>query len=462
MKKKIVSVVICSAMAAAMLAGCGSSSSSSDTAASTADTTAATEATTTADTTAAEETTTADTTAATESTDAAAEDLSYDGEIKIWVADAVVDFTKEQVANFQAQYPGLADATFTVEAVGEGDAASNMITDVEAGADIYGFAQDQLARLAAAGALEPLADNYAEEVTANNDEGSVAAATVGDSIYAYPMTSDNGYFLYYDSSVIPEEDAGSLEQILADCEAAGKYFYMDIANGWYIPSFFFGTGCDISYETDADGNFTAANVSVNGSEGMVALKEIIEMASSSAFQNGSSAGDANSEKIAAIVDGTWDSATVKELFGDNYACAKLPEFTGSDGATYQMSGFSGYKLLGEKPQTDENKLAVCDALAAYLTSEDVQLARYEAVGWGPSNVNAQASDEVQADEALSALNDQMQYDIPQGQYPNSYWDLAGAVGSDVNSGTLTADTSDDDLQAALDTFQTNLENAINE
>ena len=30
--------------------------------------------------------------------------------------------------------------TFTVEATGEGDAAGNMITDVEAGADIYGFA----------------------------------------------------------------------------------------------------------------------------------------------------------------------------------------------------------------------------------------------------------------------------------------------------------------------------------
>ncbi len=274
------------------------------------------------------------------------------------------------------------------------------------------------------------------------------------------MTSDNGYFLYYDKSVI--SDPSDLDTILSDCESAGKYFYMDIANGWYIPSFFFATGCNITYDTDADGNFTGSDINVNGAEGMVALKEVIKMASSSAFQNGSSAGDANSEKIAAIVDGTWDSATVQQLFGDNYACAKLPSFTGSDGKTYQMSGFSGYKLLGEKPQEDEDKLAVCDALADYLTSEDVQLARYEAVSWGPSNTNAQQSDEVKADAALTALNDQMQYDIPQGQYPNSYWDLAAAIGSDINSGTLTSSTSDDDLQAALDTLQSNLEGAINE
>jgi arabinogalactan oligomer/maltooligosaccharide transport system substrate-binding protein len=41
---------------------------------------------------------------------------------------------------------------------------------------------------------------------------------------------------------------------------------------------------------------------------------------------------------------------------DNFACAKLPSFTGSDGNTYQLSGFSGYKLLGVKPQEDEDKL----------------------------------------------------------------------------------------------------------
>ena len=73
-----------------------------------------------------------------------------------------------------------------------------------------------------------------------------------------------------------------------------------------------------------------------------------------------------------------------------------------------------------KPQEDEDKLAVCDALAAYLSSEEVQLARYEAVGWGPSNLNAQASDAVKADEALSALAEQLAFAIPQGQYPGDY------------------------------------------
>ena len=77
----------------------------------------------------------------------------FSGEIKIWVAEATVEFIKAQVEAFKAANPEYAGMTVVVEPVGEGDAASNMLTDVEAGADLFGFAQDQLARLVAAGAL---------------------------------------------------------------------------------------------------------------------------------------------------------------------------------------------------------------------------------------------------------------------------------------------------------------------
>ncbi len=64
---------------------------------------------------------------------------------KVWCADNIVDLTKSQLDKFAADHPEY-DLTFTVEAVGEGDAATSMITDVEAGGDVYCFAQDQLAR----------------------------------------------------------------------------------------------------------------------------------------------------------------------------------------------------------------------------------------------------------------------------------------------------------------------------
>ena len=369
------------------------------------------------------------------------------GSLKIWVAEAVVDFTKDQVAKFQEAHPEYAGYTVTVEPVGEGDAASNMLTDVEAGADIFGFPQDQLARLVAADALIELSEENAAKVTAENDAGSVAAATMAGTVYAFPMTSDNGYFLFYDKSVIT--DPSNLEAIIAACEAAGKSFYYDLRSGWYMPAFFFGAGCTLTYDTDNTGAFTKCNIDYASDKGVGAMKALIELAKSPAFVNGSSV--SNATNAAAIIDGPWDVTAAKEMFGENYACAKLPTVK-MNGVDTQLSGFGGFKLLGVKPQTDEAKLAFCDDLAAYLTSGEVQLARYNAVNWGPSNLEAKNDPAVQADEALSALGAQLALTVPQGQYPGEYWSLAEALGDDIIGGKY-ANADDAALLAALQQFQ---------
>ena len=367
----------------------------------------------------------------------------FSGEIKIWVAEATVDFTKEMVENFKAANPDYAGMTVSIEPVGEDDAASNMITDVEGGADIYGFAQDQLARLVAAGALEVVAPENEEIIAAENDAGSVGAVKLGGTMYAYPMTSDNGYFLYYDKSVV--KDPTSLEAILADCEAAGKNFYMEINSGWYQTAFFFGAGCTLTYDTDTEGNLVGINCNYASENGVKALKAMINMAKSPAFVNGSSASAATN--IGAIVDGTWDANAMQEALGENFAAAKLPVADG-----FQLGGFGGFKMLGIKPQVDEAKLAACDALALYLTSGDVQLARYNAVQWGPSNLAAQQNEAVQANEALAALGAQLAYTMPQGQYPGEYWTLASALGDDILADKLD-NATDEELLAVLQNFQ---------
>ena len=369
---------------------------------------------------------------------------AYDGEIKIWVAENNVEFTKAQVEAFKAANPDYANMTVTVDPVGEGDAASNMLTDVEAGADIFGFAQDQLGRLVGAGALVDVLPENAEIVAATNDAGSVSAVMMGDTMYAYPMTSDNGYFLYYDKSVVT--DPTNMEAILADCEKAGKNVYFEINSGWYQTAFFFGAGCTLTYSTDNSGNIVAMDCNYASEDGVKALKSMIKLAQSPVFVNGSSA--SNATNLGAIVDGTWDAGVVKEMLGENYAATKLPTIDG-----YQLGGFGGFKMLGVKPQDNEDKLAACDALALYLTSEEVQTARFDAVGWGPSNLNAQQSEAVKADVALSALAEQLQYCIGQGQYPGEYWTLATALGDDILADKYDAYT-DEQLMEVMTTFQT--------
>ena len=52
----------------------------------------------------------------------------FNGEIKIWVAENTVEFTRQQVENFKALHPEYANMTVIVDPVGEGDAAYTTYT----------------------------------------------------------------------------------------------------------------------------------------------------------------------------------------------------------------------------------------------------------------------------------------------------------------------------------------------
>jgi len=371
---------------------------------------------------------------------------TYD--ITVWVSE--IDGVKEQFAAqidaFEAANPGVV-INATIEGISEADSATQMITSVEDGADIYCFAQDQLARLVMAKALNPLGVSTSAQVTEMNDAGAVAAATVGGQLYCFPLTSDNGYYMYYDKSIVNEANLDSLEAIIADCEAAGKFFSMEVENAWYTASFFFATGCKSEWTTNDAGKFTAVDDTFNSPAGIVAVKGMQKILLSPMYNN-SAAADAFAKGSGVVVSGPWCAADVQAILGDNYGATDLPSFT-VDGQTYHMGSFSGNKLLGVKPQTDAVKAAVLQQLALYLTGEECQTQRFEKFNWGPSNLNAQNTDAVKTNPALSALAAQSAYAIPQGQIHGSWWDIGKQIATDAR---VAAETSDATAQAILDTY----------
>lgn len=377
---------------------------------------------------------------------------TYD--ITVWCAENIVDLTKKQIEDYNNNNTYGIKFNATVEPQGEGDAATKMIVDVDAGGDIFCFAQDQFARLVQAGALSKLGPEAAATIKEANDADAVAACTMGEDIYAYPLTADNGYFMYYDKSVVPEEHIGSLEDILADCEAAGKYFAMETnTSAWYIASFFFGTGCKSEWTTDSDGNFTAVNDTFNSPEGLIACKGLKKLLDSPANLS-SSDGASFAQNAAVVVTGTWAYNGIKDILGDKMGAAALPSFT-VDGKTYHMGSFAGYKLLGVKPQTDPHKAAALNLLAQYLTGEAGQLERFNAVAWGPSNLVDLAKDEVKSNAAISAVMAQKEFATPQGQIHGSWWNIAKVIGDDV-----AAATDDAGLQTALNNYKEKIDALI--
>ena len=373
-----------------------------------------------------------------------AEGLEGTYDITMWVSekDGVADLFQSQIDAFEAANPGII-INATINGVSEADAGSQVVNDVASAPDIYCFAQDQLARLVQAGALAPLGQKASETIKANNDAGSVSGATVAGTLYAYPMTSDNGYFMYYDTSIISEEDADSLEAIIAACEKAGKKVRFALENAWYTASFFFATGCHSNWTMDAEGNFNAVDDNYNSAEGLISMKGMQMLAQSPAY-------DSNADiftDAGAIVTGIWNAGAAADHFGSNLGATDLPSFT-VDGKSYHLGSFTGYKLMGVKPQNDTTKAAVLSQLAQFLTNETCQLERYNQFEWGPSNKNAQASDAVQANLSLAAFAKQGEFGIPQGQIHGAWWDIAKVLGADAK-----AAKSDADLQTALDVYK---------
>ncbi len=369
---------------------------------------------------------------------------TYD--ITVWVAAEIVDLTKQQIDNYNKTNEHGIVFNATVEAVSEADAGTNMVTDVEAGGDLYCFAQDQFARLVQAGALAKLGVNAGKTVAEANAAGVVAAATSGDTLYAYPMTADNGYFMYYDKSVVAEDHIDSMEAIIADCEAAQKYFAFEMnTSAWYNASFFFATGCTSNWTTDDEGNFVSVRDTFNSPEGLIAVKGMKKLVDSP-FHLSSSAADSFASNAAVLVTGMWAYSDIEKILGDNMGVTDLPSFE-VDGTSYHLGSFNGCKLMGVKPQVDPVRAAALHQLAQYLTGEQCQMERFAERAWGPSNLNAQASDAVQANPGLVALNTQSPYSVPQGQIHGSWWDIAKVISDDVKAATDEAG-----LQAALDNY----------
>ncbi len=380
------------------------------------------------------------------SANSGASQLAGTYKILVWTGEAAVDLTKKQIEDFNANNEFGITFEAEVNPVSESTAADQMLVDIDAGADLYCFPQDQFARLVQANALAKLGDAAKTFVVENNDPGVVAAATSGEEVYAYPLTSDNGYFMYYDKSVIPEADVDSLEKLIDDCEKAGKLFAFEAqTSAWYIVSWFFATGCVSDWTTDDEGNFISVNDNFNSDNGLIAVKGMEKLIKSTCHKSSSKA-DEFANGAAIVVTGTWAYEDISKVLGDNMGVTDLPSFE-VDGKEYHLGSFNGCKLMGVKPQADAVKGAALHKLAQYLTGEECQMERFNELSWGPANLVDQASPEVQSNPGLAALLQQNAYSRPQGQIHGSWWNIANVIADEVK-----AAESEDDLKAALNNY----------
>ena len=363
--------------------------------------------------------------------------------LTVWGAEEDEELLQEIFSSFQSHYAGQASFQITFQPQSESNCKDALLGDLERGADVFAFADDQVSALAAAGGLDPIEDS--EAIRNASLSAAVEAASVGGALYAYPLTADNGYFLYYNKAYFSEEDVQSLERMLELAEQAGRLVTMDWSSAWYVYAFFGNTGLTVGLNDDGLTNYCTWNSTEGAIRGVDVAESMLAVAASPGFASMTDlefmAGVQDGSVIAGV-SGVWNAVSIQEIWGENMGAAKLPSYTCA-GQPVQMASFSGCKLIGVNAYSSHPEWAA--RLAEWIINEENQRLRFERRGQGPANVNAANSAQVQASPAIAALLAQSEFSQLQ-RVGGKFWDPVSEFALNLAAGNPAGAS----LQAQLD------------
>ena len=363
--------------------------------------------------------------------------------LTLWGGAEDQKMLQSMVDDFKKEHASEASFDIKLAVEGETTCKETLLGDVEKGADVFAFPDDQLQALAASGVLQEIRD--ADQVKQDNIKGAVEAASVNDRLFAYPMTADNGYFLYYNKKNFSGNDVKKLDTILAKAEKVHKKVTMDWTSAWYLYSFFGNTGLKAGVNEDGVTNYCNWNSKKGKIKGIDVAQAMERIAGSSAFLNTTDdkflKGVQNGSVIAGV-SGVWNANAIDKAWGKNYGAVKLPTYTCA-GKQVQMASFTGYKMVGVNAYSSDVKWAM--KLAEWITNQDNQTRRFAERGQGPSNIKASQSGDIEKSPAIQAVIAQSEYGCLQ-RVGGNFWDPISSFGSSVANGTL----SPKELQKELD------------
>lgn len=370
--------------------------------------------------------------------------------LKVWCPSNQIDtgIMAEQQEAFQAEHPEW-NITWDVTAVGEDTCQESVLRDVEAAADVFLFSSDQLPDLVSAGAIAQLGGSAAEMVNSTMAQSVIDTAMSDGKLYAIPFTH-NTFFMYYDKSLLGENDIKSMEGIMAASLPDNAYnFYFESAGGWKLGCWYYGAGLSVFGPSGSD---LAAGCDWNNATGLAVTNYLIDL-----INNPKCAYDGEitvSELIAdhrlgAWFDGAWNYGTYHDALGDDLGMAVIPTFN-PDGTDYQLLGFYSSKCIGVNAKSKNPAAAV--AFATFLGNEANQILRFEKSAQIPTNKAAAESDAVKADALANVLvaegNNCSVMQPLSTTFSARYWTYAGAIPTEIRSGAINKDNA----QAKLDTF----------
>ena len=372
--------------------------------------------------------------------------------LTVLTSDSTFVSTRILCKEFIALYPEKS-IEIDVQSKQEYDSVIAVMNSPKNSADIFSFASDSFDSLTESGLLSPAEDQSG--ILGRNSSNSVTAATYQGKIYAYPYACSTTPYLVYDRKYVSDDDAQTLEGVLAACRKAGKSFVVDCSNSFFSCMFLF-TGGLIPNGLDSDGK----QMFIDYNEDQVAetlyafeqlideYRDVIVNGDVSRISAGSGASD-GAQTVAAGIDGSWNYTDCREALNDDLGAAKLPTVNVS-GKDTQIVPLMGYKFYGVNTYTKYPKAA--HLLADYLTDEYAQTERAKAADCTPTNKSAAEDPEIADVPFYSAMSYQSSFAVIYEYISPTFWSPVGSMGSSIYNNEY----SKKELSAALEKTISNI------
>ena len=383
------------------------------------------------------------------------EDLSDGESINYWCPETDTTFIAAKAAEFKAMHPEFKGTIELLANLGEGSIKGELTKDPEKAADMFEIADDNIADCVKGRALTAWTDEEVAEMTGIHGAAGVDAMSLKGATYGIPYRNDNGYVLSYDKRIVSDEDAKTLEGILAACEAAGATFNMSVTNSWYTFAPVWAAG-GRTY-TDNDGVFHSEIASDKVAEALSGFNNILAEYEGTFLNSDDDAEMGDPENPVGAVIKWNNEATELDLIGENLGITVLPSFT-VEGETYQMKSFQGFKGISIKKSENmtAGKLLTAKAFAKFLASDAVAEDRLVELTQGVSNIAVAAKPELWSSKWLAALAQQAAAGNTIAQATGSsgtFWDPAAALGAEINDGSLVTPEDAFDALEVCETAQ---------
>ncbi|MBE6126875.1 MAG: extracellular solute-binding protein [Erysipelotrichaceae bacterium] len=406
--------------------------------------------------------------------------------LSVWAGSTTesMGFANAVLEDFKKANP---DSNYEIKlkAVSESSVNGDWANDPKQAADFAICADDQMPQLIASNYLQKIKVLDAEipglsaAIESRNDADSVEASKSKGDLYGFPVSSSNGYVLYYNSDLLKESDCASFETLLAAIKAAGekdgkKYtFGFPHASGWYLDGYFHGAGFTATGEADGDtitANWHTQNEA--GLKGVDVAASLVRLAHGQYKDQWLSEKEATlvsraakgvSGRVIATINGTWNYKALQKAWGESACSATLlPKFTVSAGQEFRMHTVKGSKIGVLNRSSQHVKEAA--RFAEFFTNYSSQVMRFDNLGETPSNKESLKICDLNTNACLKAMAEQRVVGGFVEKVNPAFWNPANALSTNlcagnagkehsfITSGEGTAELvlNMEEIQAALD------------